>query len=87
MLAAGGGKLYDQGCKILGLEATDTGGRTLGVSIKFRVTTVSKALLAVDDLNELGWDVEFPKKGVGTGAALKHDARGVRIHLVKKGRA
>ena len=59
-VAAGGGKLYELGARILELEAADVRGDVVNLLVRFRVMIVGKALLSAQDLSCCGWEAVFP---------------------------
>ena len=81
-VAAGGGKLYDLGARILELEAANVRGDVVNLLVRFRVMNIGKALLSTQDLSCCGWETVFP---AGSGDAyLVRKASDTRITLVKK---
>ena len=71
-VAASGGKLYELGARILGLEAADAQGDVVNLLVRFRVMNIGKALLSTQDLSRCGWETVLRK------------ASDTRITLVKK---
>ena len=81
-VAAGGGKLYELGARILGLEAGDVRGNMVNLLVRFRVMNIGKALLSTQDLSRCGWETVFPADC--GGAYLVRKASGTRLTLMKK---
>ena len=81
-VAAGGGKLYELGARILGLEAANVRGDVVNLLVRFRVMNIGKALLSTQHLSRCVWETVFP---AGCGDAyLVRKASDTRITLVKK---
>ena len=59
-VAAGGGKLYEFGARILGLEAANVRGDVVKLLVRFSVMNIGKALLSTQDLSRCVWETVFP---------------------------
>ena len=81
-IAAGGGKPYEQGARILGLEAGNVRGEVVNLLVRVRVMETGKALLSTQDLSRCGWETVFTADC--GNAYLVRKASGISVTLVKK---
>ena len=70
-VAAGGGKLYELGARILGLEVGDVRGNMVNLLVRFRVMDIGKALLSTHDLSRRVWENFFLADCCGAYLARK----------------
>ena len=59
-VAAGGGKLYELGASILGLEAANVQSDVVNLLVRLRVMNIGKALVSTQDLSRCGWEDGLP---------------------------